>query len=48
MLKGVAETAPIDQISDYFAEMVRVCAAARVNDGDGRAHGAAGRVRLGG
>ena len=36
MLKGVAEAAPIDQISDYFSEMVRVCAAARVNDGDGR------------
>ena len=36
MLKGVAEAAPIDQISDYFTEMVRVCAAARVSDGDGR------------
>ncbi len=36
MLKGVAETAPIDQISDYFAEMVRACSAARVSDGDGR------------
>ena len=36
MLKGVAETAPIDQISDYFAEMMRVCSATRVSDGDGR------------
>lgn len=35
MLKGVAETAPIDHISDYFTEMVRVCSAARVSDGDG-------------
>jgi D-sedoheptulose 7-phosphate isomerase len=39
VLKGVAETAPIDQISDYFSEMVRVCAAARVNDGEGRPMG---------
>ena len=36
MLKGVAETTPIDEISDYFTEMVRVCAATRVSDGDGR------------
>ncbi len=36
MLKGVAETAPIDQISDYFAEMMRVCSATRVSDDDGR------------
>ncbi len=36
MLKGVAQAAPIDQISDYFAEMMRVCTAARVSDGDGR------------
>ena len=36
MLKGVAETAPVDQISDYFAEMVRVCSATRVSDDDGR------------
>ena len=39
MLKGVAETAPIDQISDYFAEMMRVCSATRVSDGDGRPMG---------
>jgi D-sedoheptulose 7-phosphate isomerase len=36
VLKGLAETAPIDDISAYFSEMSRVCSAARVSDGDGR------------
>ena len=36
MLKGVAETAPVDDIAAYFEEMGRACASVRVSDNDGR------------
>jgi D-sedoheptulose 7-phosphate isomerase len=36
VLKGLAETAPTDDIAVYFAEIGRVCASVRVSDGDGR------------
>ncbi len=36
MLKGVAETAPVDEIAAYFEEMGRTCATMRVNDNEGR------------
>jgi D-sedoheptulose 7-phosphate isomerase len=35
VLKGLAETAPIDDIAAYFEEMGRVCAAARISDHEG-------------
>jgi D-sedoheptulose 7-phosphate isomerase len=36
VLKGLAETAPIDDIAAYFEEMGRVCASVRVSDHEGR------------
>ena len=36
MLKGLAETAPVDEIAAYFEEMGRACSTVRVNDNEGR------------
>jgi D-sedoheptulose 7-phosphate isomerase len=36
VLKGLAETAPVDDIAAYFQEIGRVCASVRVSDGEGR------------
>jgi D-sedoheptulose 7-phosphate isomerase len=36
VLKGLAETAPVDDIAAYFEEMGRVCASVRVSDSEGR------------
>ncbi len=36
MLKGLAETAPVDEIAAYFEEMGRTCSTVRVNDNEGR------------
>ncbi len=36
MLKGLAETAQIDDIAAYFEEMGRVCASVRVSDNEGQ------------
>jgi D-sedoheptulose 7-phosphate isomerase len=36
VLKGLAETAPLDDIAAYFEEMGRVCSAVRVSDHEGR------------
>jgi D-sedoheptulose 7-phosphate isomerase len=36
VLKGLAETAPVDEIAAYFEEMGRTCASVRVNDNEGR------------
>jgi D-sedoheptulose 7-phosphate isomerase len=36
VLKGLAETAPIDPVESYMAEMSRVCSSVRVTDGDAR------------
>jgi D-sedoheptulose 7-phosphate isomerase len=36
VLKGLAETAPIDDIAAYFEEMGRICASVRVSDNEGR------------
>jgi D-sedoheptulose 7-phosphate isomerase len=36
VLKGLAETAPVDQIAAYFAELNRVCSSVRVSDAEGQ------------
>jgi D-sedoheptulose 7-phosphate isomerase len=36
VLKGLAETAPVDQIAAYFAELHRVCTSVRVSDAEGQ------------
>jgi D-sedoheptulose 7-phosphate isomerase len=36
VLKGLAETAPVDEITAYFAEIGRVCTSVKVTDGEGR------------
>ncbi len=36
VLKGLAETAPTDEITAYFTEIGRVCSSVAVSDGEGR------------
>jgi D-sedoheptulose 7-phosphate isomerase len=36
VLKGLAEAAPLDEITAYFAEVGRVCTSVKVSDGEGR------------
>lgn len=36
MLKGLAQTAPVDNVAEYFAEIARVCSSAKVTDAEGR------------
>jgi len=36
VLKGLAETAPVDEITAYISEIGRVCSSVRVSDGEGR------------
>lgn len=36
MLKGLAQTVPVDDIAAYFTEISRVCSSAKVTDAEGR------------